>query len=66
MVLDLEGFFANTAELKVMKYNDGMLSDKIGWSNAVEEEYDRMEINKVWIPTKLKDVPRGVKVRTLT
>ena len=48
------------------KYNEAILSDKIGWSKAVEEEYDRKEINKVWIPTKLKDVPRGVKVRTLT
>ena len=49
-----------------MKYNEAMQIDKVGWSNDVEKEHDRMVINKIWIPTKLEDVPRGAKVLTST
>ena len=46
----LGGAFENIAELKVPKYNEAMSSDKRGWSNTVEEDYERMVSNKVWIP----------------
>ena len=62
----LGGGFKNTAELKVMKYNEAMKSDRIGWTKAVEKERNRMASNKVWIPTKLEYIPKGAKVLTST
>ena len=57
----LGGVFKNTAELKVMKYTDAMRSDRIGLTKAVEEEYKKMVSNKVWVPIRIIDVPKGCK-----
>ena len=62
----LGGGFKNTAELKVMKYAEAMQSDRVGWTKAVEEEYQRMVSNKVWVPVNIVDVPKGAKVLTST
>eukprot|EP00957_Ditylum_brightwellii_P160422 12212936-Ditylum_brightwellii.AAC.1 len=43
-----------------------MAVDKAGWTKAVEEEHQRMVNNKVWRPMKLRDLPKGTKVLTMT
>ena len=51
----LGGGFGNTAELKVVNYQQAMASDdKAMWQKAVDEEYKRMIDNKVF-----KVVPRS-------
>ena len=62
----LGGGFVNTNELKVMKFNEAMRTDKEGWTKAVKEEHKRMVENKVWQPVKVKDVPKGAKILTST
>eukprot|EP00957_Ditylum_brightwellii_P155085 11805453-Ditylum_brightwellii.AAC.1 len=49
----LGGGFENTRQLKPMKYNEAMATDKEGWTKAVEEEHERMVANNVWRPIKL-------------
>ena len=58
--------FVHTRELKPMKYDEAMATDKIGWSKAVEEEHERMVKNNVWRPIKLSKFPRGIKLLTST
>eukprot|EP00957_Ditylum_brightwellii_P130290 9938581-Ditylum_brightwellii.AAC.1 len=49
-----------------MKYNEAMATDKEDWTNAVEEEHDRMISNNVWHPVKLSDLPKDTKILTTT
>ena len=60
------GEFENTHKLKVMKYEEAMQSDKVEWSKAVSEEYEKMKYHKVWRPVKLENVPIEAKILTLT
>ena len=62
----LGGGFSNTNELKVMKLDEALRSDKKGWTKAVDEEHRRMVDNEVWTPVKVNDVPRGAKILTST
>ena len=64
--------FENTAELKVMKYDEAMNSkDRKYWINAVDKEHDRMippdqRKAPVWVVVLRKDLPPGAKVMTTT
>ena len=64
--------FENTAELKVMKYDEAMNSkDRKYWINAVDKEHDRMippdqRKAPVWVVVLRKDLPPGAKVTTTT
>eukprot|EP00957_Ditylum_brightwellii_P165130 12572661-Ditylum_brightwellii.AAC.1 len=49
-----------------MKYDEAMATNKEGWTNAVEEEHDRMVANNVWRPIKLNELPEGTKILTTT
>ena len=61
------GGFQNTAELKVMKFNEAMRSsDREGWIKAVEKEHDNMTQYNVWEPVEKTKVPDGVKVLSST
>eukprot|EP00957_Ditylum_brightwellii_P094111 7164942-Ditylum_brightwellii.AAC.2 len=55
----LDGEFNNTRELEAMKYDKVMAKDKDGWTEAINEEHQRMLKNDVWHPIKLKAVPKG-------
>eukprot|EP00957_Ditylum_brightwellii_P143631 10943399-Ditylum_brightwellii.AAC.1 len=41
----LGGGFENTQQLRPMKCNEAMATDKEGWTKAVEEEHKRMISN---------------------
>ena len=61
------GGFNNTAELKPMKYRQAMAtSDKEKWNEAVELEHESIKRNRVWIPVKLKNIPKHAKILTST
>ena len=60
------GGFTNTNELKVMKYEEALRTDKAGWSTAIDEEHERMVENNVWKAVKKDEVPKGAKVLTST
>ena len=63
----LGGGFVNTAELKPMKYDEAMASpDRLGWIQAVREEFDRMKEHKVFQLWPLNLLPKGVKLMTST
>eukprot|EP00957_Ditylum_brightwellii_P035889 2719932-Ditylum_brightwellii.AAC.1 len=58
----LGGGFANTRDLKAMKYDEATTKDPEGWGRAIEEEHQRMIDNDVGRPVKLSKVPKGAKV----
>ena len=59
--------FANTQELKVVKFNEAMKSnDKEGWKEAVNTKHDKFTKYKVWEPVNQDDVPKGAKILTTT
>ena len=61
------GGYANTAELRPMKYDEAMSGpDKEEWKKAVEEEHERMLTHKVWTPVKRSQVPKGAKIISTT
>ena len=63
----LGGGFANTNELKVLKYKEAMAGpDKEKWEEAVHQEYLKMEKHQVFQPVPKKDLPDGAKVLTST
>ena len=62
----LGGGFENTRQLKPMKYDEAMATDREGWTKAVEEEHDRMVTNNVWRPIKLSELPKDTKILTST
>ena len=63
----LGGGFANTNELHVMKYDEAMRgSDKHQWTQAVKEEFDRMNKHGVFEVVKASVVPKEAKVLTST
>ena len=62
----LGGGFENTRQLKPMKYDEAMATDKAGWEKAVEEEHQRMITNKVWHPIRLCKLPKSTKILTTT
>jgi hypothetical protein len=63
----LGGGFANTNELHVMKYDEAMRGgDKRQWTQAVKEEFDRMNKHGVFEVVKASVVPKGAKVLTST
>eukprot|EP00957_Ditylum_brightwellii_P157546 11991194-Ditylum_brightwellii.AAC.1 len=62
----LGGGFQNTHQLKHMKYDEAMATDKPGWEKAVEEEHQWMVTNKVQCPIKLSKLPKGTKILTTT
>ena len=49
-----------------MKYDESMVTNKVGWTKAVEEEHERMIKNNVWIPVKLQDLLKDTKLLTTT
>jgi hypothetical protein len=63
----LGGVFENTTELRPMKYGEALQSkDRLKWSKAVREEYDRMVEHKVFQPVPRKQVPPTAKIMTST
>jgi hypothetical protein len=63
----LEGGFANTKELHVMKYKQAMATEDVKqWERAVNEEHDRMVKHWAWQAILIKDIPQDVKIMTLT
>jgi hypothetical protein len=63
----LGGGFQNTAELRPMKYGPAMEgADKLNWSKAVDEEYERMVEHGVFQPVPRSEVPAGAKIITST
>eukprot|EP00980_Cylindrotheca_fusiformis_P016350 scaffold4869_cov71-Cylindrotheca_fusiformis.AAC.1 len=61
------GGIENTAELRVMKFEEAMAGDdKENWQKAVDEEHDRMVKRKVWKAVLKKDVPAAAKILTST
>eukprot|EP00957_Ditylum_brightwellii_P144841 11032008-Ditylum_brightwellii.AAC.1 len=44
---ELGGGFENTRQLRPMKYDKAMATEKEGWTKAVEEEHGRMITNNV-------------------
>jgi hypothetical protein len=61
-----EGLVADTNKLRVMKYEEAMMVDPIGWKSAFDDEYARMKANGVFKPIHRKDVPKGRKVISTT
>ncbi|KAL7573927.1 hypothetical protein ACA910_001939 [Epithemia clementina (nom. ined.)] len=63
----LGGGIQNTQELHVLNYKEAMQTpDRDKWQQAVEEEYDRMIANNVFIPCPRSEVPPGSKILTST
>jgi hypothetical protein len=61
------GGFANTNELKVLKYKDAMKSgDWREWEKAADEEHDRMLKHSVWSAILRRDIPMAAKILTST
>ena len=60
----LGGGFANTSELKPMKYDEAMARDPIGWGKAVDKEHTKMVDDEVFKAVKIKDLPADAKVLT--
>ena len=61
------GGFASTTELHVMKFDQAMASnDKEKWENAVQEEHERFERNRVFVATSIDQVPKDAKILTST
>lgn len=56
----LGGGFANTSELRVMKYEEAITGpDSDKWATEVDKEHDRMVKNKTWEAVKRSDLPPG-------
>lgn len=63
----LGGGFADTNELRVMKYKEAMETDDVeAWLKAVEEEHDRMVKHGVFKAILKEDLPKHAKVLTST
>ncbi|KAL7563155.1 hypothetical protein ACA910_014434 [Epithemia clementina (nom. ined.)] len=63
----LGGGIQNTQELHVLTYKEAMRTpDRDKWQQAVEEEYERMINNNVFIPCPKSEVPAGSKILTST
>jgi hypothetical protein len=63
----LGGGFANTKELRVMKYKQAMATeDAKQWEQLVDEEHDQMVKHRVWQAILIKDIPQAVKIMTST
>ena len=63
----LGGGFENTNELHVLKYNEAMSGpDKIQWTKAVTEEYERMRKMGVWKAIPPDKLPAGTRPITKT
>jgi hypothetical protein len=61
------GGFENTAELKVMKFDEAMSGpNKKKWEKATDEEHDRMIKHKIRNVVKRRDVPKGALLLTST
>jgi hypothetical protein len=61
------GGFIDTNELHVMKFKEAMAGkDSVQWQKAVNEEHERMQKHYVWEPVHIKELPKGLKVLTLT
>ena len=59
--------FLDTSELHVMKYKDAMKTEEASeWQEAVDEEYKRMEKNKVFKAVPIEEVPEDSKILTST
>jgi hypothetical protein len=57
----------HTNELHVLKYKEAMRgTDQEYWTNAINEEHERMIENKVWKPIKRNDLPADVKLLSTT
>ena len=63
----LGGGFVNTAELKVIGYDEAMDSeDREQWIESCDEEHGRMVKHQVWEKTPRSEVPAGTKILTST
>ena len=60
------GGFQHTSELKPMKYEEAMKVDPVGWSKAVDEEYNRMQEHGVFEAVPKSEVPKGSKILSST
>jgi hypothetical protein len=61
-----DGTVADTNELRVMKYEEAMRVDPVGWAAAVVDEYKRMVSSKVFRVIPRSEVPRGRRVISTT
>lgn len=67
MGASIGGGFQNTRELRVMKYNEALLSDdKKNWMKAVEEEYQHIVKSNVFKVVDRCDLPDGATVLSST
>jgi hypothetical protein len=61
------GGFENTAELKVMKFDEAMSGpSKKNWEKVNDEEHDQMLKHKVQKVVKRQDIPKGALLLTST
>jgi hypothetical protein len=60
------GGFTHTSELIPMKYDEAMKKDPVGWTKAVDEEYERMKEHEVFKAVPKDSLPPGTKVLSTT
>ena len=56
----------NTSELHVMKYDEAMATDPVGWTEAVDEEHQTMLDNDVMELSQVDEVPKDQKILSST
>jgi hypothetical protein len=61
-----DGTVQDTTDLRVMKLDEAMRVDPVGWKAAVEDEYARMVKNGVFKAIPRSSVPRGRRVISTT
>ena len=61
-----DGTVNDTNDLRVMKYEEAMRVDPVGWAAAVVDEYKRMMSSKVFVVIPRAEVPRGRRVISTT
>jgi Reverse transcriptase (RNA-dependent DNA polymerase) len=63
----LDESISTTTDLQAMKFDQAMMTpEKDEWMKAVEEEYLRMQKNKVWKPVSKSEIPNKAKILTST
>lgn len=56
--------FINTKEIHLMKYEEAICKDPVGWGQAVADEHKRMTNHKVFQAVKKSEIPKGSNILT--